>query len=347
MSKDAPVLSLDTVRARLRTHGISYEPFPIDLEPDIRDVACPQIPGAPGLRFGVTYRKDLAVDLSTSDDEEQDEDGVKAATGKSNKRETKKGKKTKRKKGKEAKGKKAKDADDDEDEVDDKTVKDKARAKEEAKIRMLFARLDKNQWQYQGQYALKPTDPLTVEEWKEQPLQVRRTWAQRLSVRGWGRWLRADITLRRQLGRTPTEAEKKAALKDKGDKFLTVTPEEIGKLLDSGEVVIRVSAMKCVGYNADFQRVLAEKMPLFVPKPQPKKNGATSKPKRARKTSSTKRGAASVSLGQKRKRQEESDNDSEDSEEDSDDVSESEDEDWGPKEKVYQHRGTQSRSIVL
>jgi hypothetical protein len=39
------------------------------------------------------------------------------------------------------------------------------------------------------------------------------------------------------LGRTPTEAEKKAALKDKGDKFLKVTPEEIGKLLDSGEVV--------------------------------------------------------------------------------------------------------------
>jgi hypothetical protein len=105
--------------------------------------------------------------------------------------------------------------------------------------------------------------------------------------------------------------------------------------------------MKCVGYNADFQRVLAEKMPLFVPKPQPKKNGATSKPKRARKTSPTKRGAASVSLGQKRKRQEESDDDSEDSEEDSDDVSESEDEDWGPKEKVYQHRGTRSRPIVL
>jgi hypothetical protein len=32
------MLSLDTVRARLRAHNISYEPYPIDLEKDILDV---------------------------------------------------------------------------------------------------------------------------------------------------------------------------------------------------------------------------------------------------------------------------------------------------------------------
>ncbi|KAF8173838.1 hypothetical protein K438DRAFT_131217 [Mycena galopus ATCC 62051] len=37
-AKNAPVLSLDTVIARLSAQNIPFEPYPIDLEPDIRDV---------------------------------------------------------------------------------------------------------------------------------------------------------------------------------------------------------------------------------------------------------------------------------------------------------------------
>jgi hypothetical protein len=199
-------------------------------------------------------------------------------------------------------------------------------------------------------------------------MQVQQTWAKKLAVKRWGRWIRADITLRRQLGRQPTKAEKKAALKDKDNNFLTVTPKEISKAFDLGQVVsyivdangffsadsnlsrvkvIVVSTMKCVGYKADFQRVLAQKMPHFVPKPrnsnQSKKGGSKSKAKAAGKASPTKRGVAPTSQSRKRKREEPES----DFEEDSEGDHESEDEDYSDKEKIYRHQGTRSRPIVV
>ncbi|KAJ7886192.1 hypothetical protein B0H14DRAFT_2698000 [Mycena olivaceomarginata] len=366
-AKDAPVLSLDTVRARLREAGISYEPYPIDLEPDIRDVTvrrdfmtqeyggnsqetypkiaerfwkkthlrnfmylnlnfnpqCPEIPGAPGLLFDATCPGDSDIDLSES---EVDEDEVKAAKSNKGKKKAKK-------------VKEVKDVDEDEDEDKDNKM---ANTEE-----ILFARLDRGVWQYQGQYVLEPANDLTIEEWKQQPPKVQQTWAQKLAVKRWGRWIRADITLRRQLGRQPTKAEKKAALKDKDNNFLTVTPKEISKAFDLGQVVIVVSTMKCVGYKADFQRVLAQKMPHFVPKPrnsnQSKKGGSKSKAKAAGKASPTKRGVAPTSQSRKRKREEPES----DFEEDSEGDHESEDEDYSDKEKIYRHQGTRSRPIVV
>ncbi|KAJ7367521.1 hypothetical protein DFH08DRAFT_814 [Mycena albidolilacea] len=365
-AKDAPVLSLDTVRARLREAGISYELYPIDLEPDIRDVTvrrdfmtqeyggnsqetypkiaerfwkrthfrnfmylnlnfnpqCPEIPGAPGLLFDATCPGDSDIDLSESEDE------LKATKSNKGKKKVKK-------------VKEVKDVDVDEDEDEDKDNKMANTG------RILFARLDRGVRQYQGQYVLEPANDLTIEEWKQQPSKVRQTWAQKLAVKRWGRWIRADITLRRQLGRQPTKAEKKAALKDKDNNFLTVTPKEISKAFDLGQVVIVVSTMKCVGYKADFQRVLAQKMPHFVPKPrnsnQSKKGGSKSKTKAAGKASPTKRGVAPTSQSRKRKREEPES----DFEEDSDGDHESEDEDYSDEENIYRHRGTRSRPIVV
>ncbi|KAJ7210637.1 hypothetical protein B0H12DRAFT_409650 [Mycena haematopus] len=358
-SKDAPVLSLDTVMARLSAHGINLEPYPIDLEPEIRDVTvrrdfmsqeyggnrqdtrppigedfwmktglrnfmylnldfnprCPEIPGAPGLLFNVACPGDSDIDLSKLDDKD----------------DTKRAKKCKPNK----KNEKAKE---------DKKTRD------EDKTEILFARLDTHMWQYQGQYVTASAKDLTIEEWKRQPLKVRRTWVRKLSLKKWGRPIRAEVALRRELGRRPTRAEKTTALKDKKNKFLAVTPEDISKAFNRGEVVIKVSTMKCVGYNADFQRVLAEKMPLFIPDPSKGKNtGSNSKPEPAVKPSSAKHGVPSVSRGKKRARQELENHDDfeDDFENDSDVVPESEDEDEGPQETVYRSRGTRSRPIVL
>ncbi|KAJ7196878.1 hypothetical protein B0H12DRAFT_1167744 [Mycena haematopus] len=297
--KDVPVLSLDTVMARLSAHGISLEPYPIDLEPEIRDVTVrrdfmSQEYGGNAQRTYPKIRKEFwektgmnsDIDLAESDDEDEAK-GAKNSQNKKNKRQ----------------------------------------------------RIRTHMWQYQGQYVLAPAESLTVNEWKQQPLNVRRTWAQQLAIKRWGRWIRAEITLRRELGRRPTRAEKKTALMDSDNKFLAVTPEEISKAFDRGEAVIVVSTMKCVGYKADFQRVLAEKMPHFKARSNPKPKPAPLKP------SSTKRSVASAPRGKKRARQELEDHD--DFEDDSDVVPESEDEDEGPQEIVYRSRGTRSRPIVL
>ncbi|KAJ7911130.1 hypothetical protein B0H13DRAFT_2010649 [Mycena leptocephala] len=351
---------LDTVRARLRKHNISYEPYPIDLDRDILDVTvrrdfmsdnyggnpqetypkiseafvkktglrnfmylnlnfnphCPEIPGAPGLLFGVTCPGDSDI----SDDEGKERDEGEGEDGEGRKRRKARKKKIKQ--------------DEDKKEVEEDTTG------------ILFARLAQGVWQYQGQYVTAAAEHLTIQEWKQQSPKVQQTWAYQLSIKEWGRWVRAEVTLRRELGRKPTPAEKKAALRTKNN-FFNVTPAEIYSAFNRGEVVIMVWTMKCVGYNTDLQRNLAAKFPSFVPKP-PKnnRNKTTAKPKRVGKASPTKRGAASTSrAGQKRKREErESDDDFED---DSDLVPESEDEDEGPREIVYRHQGTRSRPIVL
>ncbi|KAF7331040.1 hypothetical protein MVEN_02444300 [Mycena venus] len=184
------------------------------------------------------------------------------------------------------------------------------------------------------------------EEWKQQPSNVRQTWAHQLSIKRWGRWIRADITLRRELGRKPTTAEKTDALKDYDNKFLTVSPEEISNAFDHGEVVIVVNMLKCVGYKADLQRDIAREMPLFVPEPRKKAKKAAANAKPATKAAPNKRSVASPSKGQKRKREELESHGDEDYDADDDDL-ESEEEDEGPQDFVYRHQGTRSRPIVL
>lgn len=103
--------------------------------------------------------------------------------------------------------------------------------------------------------------------------------------------------------------------------------------------------MKCVGYNVDFQRDLAAKIPFFVPKPRKKSAKKVVAPKPKAKTSQ-KRGVVSAPRGQKRKR-EEPENASDADEENSDvpDPESEEEEDY--REIVYRPRGTRSRPIVL
>ncbi|KAJ7721341.1 hypothetical protein DFH07DRAFT_932839 [Mycena maculata] len=395
--KNTPTLCLDTVRARLEPIG--YDLYPIDLEKDIRDVTvrrdfmsehyggnpqetypkisatfvektgmeffmylnlfhnpyCPEVPGAPGLLFD-------AICADEYSDSEPDDNSDNSGGGSNRSDDDSEGSND------EDRGEKDK-GEDKNNEDEDKKDEDKLKPVEED---ILFARLDQSTWQYQGQYVRAPAPPLTVEEWKQQPLKVRNTWASQLSTKRWGQTIRTDIVLRRQLGRKPTKHETRAARKS-GNKFFNVTPEEISSAFDRGEAIIVVSTLKCVGYNADFQRDLAAKIPFFVPKERkqrPKKGVPKTKGKQAVKVEEVegkqaatangkqavkangkqavkgKRNAAPGPRGRKRKR-EESLSDEEDNgfENDSDVVPESEDEDL--YEVAYRPRGTRSRPIVV
>ncbi|KAJ7667090.1 hypothetical protein B0H17DRAFT_1018834, partial [Mycena rosella] len=197
---------------------------------------CPEIPGAPGLLFDATC-------LGDESDDSDDEGAAKRGGEETKEKESRDdsddsdGEGAAKQGGEETKKKKSgEDSDDSELEDDGSSI--------------LFSRLDRSTWQYQGQYVTAPAAPLTIEEWKQQSPQVRKTWAKQLSIKSWGRPIRADIVLRRQLGRQPTKAEKNAAL-DTDNKFKTVTPEEISAAFDRGEVIIVVSTLQCVGYNTD------------------------------------------------------------------------------------------------
>ncbi|KAJ6579559.1 hypothetical protein DFH09DRAFT_1146900 [Mycena vulgaris] len=350
--KNVPTLSLDTVRARLESIG--YEPYPIDLEKDILDVTvrrdfmaeeyggnaqmtypkigdafvaktgmkyfmylnllynphCPEVPGAPGLLFDADFPSDSddseSDDSESDDSDDEDENKYKISN---------------------------KNGDEGEEEGDG----DKGKKKEEDPTRILFSRLDSATWQYQGQYVLAPAPPLTLNEWKQQSPQVRKTWAKQLSIKSWGRSIRADIVLRRQLGRKPTKRETKTALKS-DNKFKTVTPEEISSAFNRGEVIIVVSTLECVGYNTNFQRDLAAKMPFFVPKPRKQVTKKPGSKRKGKKAAPAKRGAAPVSRGQKRKREEVD-------EEDDSDVGPESEEEQDRREIIYRPQGTRSRLI--
>ncbi|KAJ6473196.1 hypothetical protein C8R45DRAFT_835525 [Mycena sanguinolenta] len=219
--------------ARLQADKIDLEPYPIDLEPEIRDVTVrrdfmskeyggnsqetyPKIKDKFWKKTGMRYFMYLNLNFNPRCPEIPGAPGLLFDAGLPE---------------------------------DNKKITD-----DEDRTEILFARLGQSMWQYQGQYVLNPVNALTVDEWKQQPNNVRRTWSQQLSIKRWGRDIRAEISLRRELGRKPTKAERKNALKDTENKFLTVTPEEISTAFDRKEVVIVVSTMKCVGYNSDFQR---------------------------------------------------------------------------------------------
>ncbi|KAF5371998.1 hypothetical protein D9615_008133 [Tricholomella constricta] len=138
------------------------------------------------------------------------------------------------------------------------------RADPRPKRMRVFAMLVSGIWQYQGQYALTPADSLTRQEWAAQDPKLRRTWERSIHEKDWGRATRARIALRARLGRAPTEAELNDALERKG-KYKDVTPAHIREALLRGEEIMTVWTMKCVGYEADFQRGLIEKKLTWVP----------------------------------------------------------------------------------
>ncbi|KAJ6607883.1 hypothetical protein B0H10DRAFT_536072 [Mycena sp. CBHHK59/15] len=185
----------------------------------------------------------------------------------------------------------------------------------------VISRLDQGVWLYVGQYELEPAPSLTIQEWKQQSAKVRNTWANEIKKKDWGRTIRAVVATRNGLGRTPTKAEEQAAL-ESPSKFSEVTVKDIIRAFDRGQAVIAVWTMKCVGYDVDFQRNLAAKMPFYVPRKDREGADAPAKKVKAPKTTKalTKAKQGAGSTGQKKRKLE----DMEDS-------------------AAYRHRGTRSR----
>ncbi|KAG6856369.1 hypothetical protein H0H87_005279, partial [Tephrocybe sp. NHM501043] len=144
----------------------------------------------------------------------------------------------------------------------------------------LFTRIAKTQqgimWQYQGQYKVEPSHPLTTQEWGSVHSSIRNNWAAEIyRSTAWGKAIRVRIALRKALGRSCTDVEFQDAY-DLNRSYEEITIDEIGQALLCGHEKVAVWTMKCVGYDEDFQRDLVAKVATWTP-PPPKKadnNGA-------------------------------------------------------------------------
>ncbi|KAF8870251.1 hypothetical protein BD779DRAFT_1389463, partial [Infundibulicybe gibba] len=121
-------------------------------------------------------------------------------------------------------------------------------------VQRVFTRIARGHWLYMGQYQLQQDRPLTKEEWASIKPEVRNTWVSSLSTAAWGKRVRLCIALRKRLGRPPSSAEIQAESGISGRTYLEITQEEIGQAFLRGEETISVWVLKCVGYNAEFQR---------------------------------------------------------------------------------------------
>ncbi|KAJ7911096.1 hypothetical protein B0H13DRAFT_2660709 [Mycena leptocephala] len=77
----------------------------------------------------------------------------------------------------------------------------------------VLTRLGTNDNLYMGEYVIQPANSLTRAEWRAQTPAMRNRWCNKLAKKDWGRITRTRIALRRQLGRNPTFEEVDAAIK--------------------------------------------------------------------------------------------------------------------------------------
>jgi hypothetical protein len=123
-----------------------------------------------------------------------------------------------------------------------------------SKVYKVITRLQSGAWEYEGDFKILKSQPLSIDEWLSQKLivsfvylihvlrlslqQVRRTWANKIWQQGWGQWVRARIFLRKQHNRNPTDEEVEKVLNTRKDQFRnTVTPEDIMTAYNRGQEV--------------------------------------------------------------------------------------------------------------
>ncbi|KAF8874194.1 hypothetical protein BD779DRAFT_1476638 [Infundibulicybe gibba] len=131
-------------------------------------------------------------------------------------------------------------------------------------VQRIFTRIARGHWLYMGQYQLQRDRPLTKEEWASIGLKVQNTWTSSLSTAAWGKRVRLRIALRKRLGRQPTSDEIQEELGRSGRRSLETTREDLSQAFLRGEETISVWVMKCVGYDAEFQRALVDKLPSWT-----------------------------------------------------------------------------------
>ncbi|RDX48546.1 hypothetical protein OH76DRAFT_1440196 [Lentinus brumalis] len=163
-----------------------------------------------------------------------------------------------------------------------------------------FVRVRSGKWVYMGQYMFRPGKSLTAESWKQQSEVVRRTWAQGY-IRYSGTAVCVRVWLRKQRGSDykVTEEDYEAAEPNMKEIQASITEEDINGAFDRGEEEMGVYTMTCVGYDAEFIRLLGRNLHLWnPPAPTKKKQGAApgrvQEPKTGKGTGSAKRKPAEV-----------------------------------------------------
>ncbi|KZV63032.1 hypothetical protein PENSPDRAFT_227985 [Peniophora sp. CONT] len=135
-------------------------------------------------------------------------------------------------------------------------------------------------WLYIGQCRPVDEDTLRLDDWLLWDNKVRLAWADNLVKGEWGVWVRFRARYRRKYGREPTKTEMhhwwalvQAKVEDlddwKADRLL------IKEDMDLGKECLTIGVVKCVGYDAAFQRQIARGIESYVPRPK--------KPKKSRK----------------------------------------------------------------
>jgi hypothetical protein len=123
-------------------------------------------------------------------------------------------------------------------------------------ILRVFTRHAAGKWQPQGLYELIPCLSLTKDEWRAQKpsvschhlsyrfhvcltslLKVRNTWHKNIYEQGYGRNVRARITLRDQLGREPKVVEVDEAIKSDKKNKLMISVDDVARAYDRGDEV--------------------------------------------------------------------------------------------------------------
>ncbi|KZT74567.1 hypothetical protein DAEQUDRAFT_720749 [Daedalea quercina L-15889] len=143
-------------------------------------------------------------------------------------------------------------------------------AKYAARVNRVFVRTKASPalWQYMGQYRLYTSESLTKDEFASQPPVVRKTWAKAVLTRKQGGDICTRVHLRKIHGKEPAQgevskvAQEKKSLKQAKNQL---TWSDIAAAYERGEEEIRVYAMKCVGYDAKFQSILAQNYKNFSP----------------------------------------------------------------------------------
>ncbi|THH17586.1 hypothetical protein EW146_g3255 [Bondarzewia mesenterica] len=128
---------------------------------------------------------------------------------------------------------------------------------------IVFVGLESGKWLYVGQYMMISAQPLSQTEWILQDPKVKRTWATHIRSQNWGRGVRVQIILRREKGREPTYTEMVAAW-GSGNKYDDITADEIAQAYEEGKQRLGIEVLKCVGYDEQFQRELAETCPVVT-----------------------------------------------------------------------------------
>ncbi|KAI5118550.1 hypothetical protein M0805_002930, partial [Coniferiporia weirii] len=122
---------------------------------------------------------------------------------------------------------------------------------------LVISRYATNKWNVMGRYEIKPSKPLTGEEFRRMPQRVQSTWADNVMKTRWGTLTLAAVHLRRQQRREPSTEEIQEHL-TRGKEFLrkAVSRSEVETAFIRGEERINVWTMKCIGYDEDFKRRL-------------------------------------------------------------------------------------------